>query len=79
MKLKSGRQQLKLITEYVSICMILHNLLIGYNDFENDDNTYDDTSDIDAANELNQLVPSTAATDTQQTQLKNYLLEKNCI
>jgi len=75
LQLKPGAKHLKIIINHIRVCIVLHNLLIGYDDVEDVDNNDDDLSDIDADNEMNQSLPVTAPTDSRRTQLKNYMLE----
>ena len=75
LKLKSGNHDLQIIIQHIQVCMVLHNLLIGFDD-NIDPTDHDDTlSDLDADNELNQPLPLLSASDTRRTQLKNYMLE----
>ena len=66
---------LRYIIEYSTVCVILHNLLIGFDD---DTEQFDDDtlSDIDANNELNEPLDTLATADARRTQLLNYIMER---
>ena len=65
------------IVSYVTCCVILHNLLIDFNNEDDDvDEWKDDLSDIDADDVLNRPIDESQPNDTRRTQLLQYLLER---
>jgi hypothetical protein len=75
LKLKAGKKHLKIIIGHIQVCIVLHNLLIGFDDVVTYNNDNDDLSDFDADNELNQPLRDVDPSDARRTQLKNYMLE----
>lgn len=73
---EQGKQDMKKILQYVTVCIILHNLLIGLNDEYAYTSTDDTTSDLLDHNELNDPLPEGAADGARREQLKQYLLER---
>jgi hypothetical protein len=72
----TGKKSFKKILRYITVCVVLHNFLVGKR--EDDLNEADeDLSDIDADNELNSPVPDYLASTTRREQVKNYVLENN--
>ena len=61
------------------MCIILHNLLIGWGDDHevscHDDDDY--LSEIDADNELNKETPPAAGGDRRRDQLFHWMMEQN--
>ena len=65
---------MKRILTYITVVVILHNLLIGFGD----EGTIgdDDVSDIDKDNELNRALPDVSGSaGLRREQLKNYIME----
>ena len=72
----TGKKSFKKILCYVSVCVVLHNFLVGKR--EDDLGEADkDLSDIDANNELNRPIPDHAESASRREQVKNYVLENN--
>ena len=73
----TGKKSFKKILRYVTVCIVLHNFLVGNREDEMDDVSDDDLSEIDADNELNQPVADYLDTATRREQVKNYVLEND--
>ena len=73
------KSSFKRILRYLRVCIILHNLLIGWGDDHevscHDDDDY--LSDIDADNELNKATPPAAGGDRRRDQLFHWMMEQN--
>jgi hypothetical protein len=74
-RLTEDTQSMKRVIRFITVSVILHNLLIGYGDeYEIND---DDVSLVDAENELNRALSHVnGSTDARREQLKNYIMEK---
>ena len=74
-KLTNEKRSMKRIIRYITTCVILHNLLLGFGDeYEVAD---EDLSTLNEENELNKALPSCpGCTDGRGEQLKNYILEQ---
>ena len=65
---------MKRILTYITVAVILHNLLIGFGD--EGEVGDEEVSDIDDENELNRAIPNvTGQSALRREQLKNYILE----
>lgn len=75
---KEGKESMKKIIRYITVCVIIHNYLIGWEP-EADDHTdlFDQDSDNEhnSDNEIFHPVPDGASNDTRREQLKNYFME----
>ena len=73
------KRSFKRVLRYLRVCIILHNLLIGWGDDHEltcgDDDEY--LSDIDADNELNKATPPEAGGDRRRDQLFHWMMEQN--
>ena len=74
-QLTEEKSTLETIIKYISVCVVLHNILIGFDDELEEYDWDDDISEIDADNELNQPLHPLACADARRTQLLNYMLE----
>jgi hypothetical protein len=72
----TGKKSFKKILRVVTVCIILHNFLVG-NREDDLDEVRDDLSEIDANNELNCPVADYLDSATRREQVKNYVLENN--
>jgi hypothetical protein len=72
----TGKKSFKKILRYISVCVVLHNFLVG-NREDDLDQLPDDLSDIDADNELNHPVADYLGSGTRRDQVKNFVLENN--
>jgi hypothetical protein len=72
----TGKRSFKKILRYVTVCVVLHNFLIGKRE-EDFDEVCDDLSEIDADNELNCPVAGFQDSATRREQVKNYVLEND--
>jgi hypothetical protein len=73
----TGKRSFKKILRYVTVCVVLHNFLVGKREDEIDDVGDDDLSEIDANNELNCPVADYLDSATRREQVKNYVLENH--
>ena len=75
LQLTEQKKTMKRIIWFITTCVILHNLLIGFGDeYAVEDN---DISDLDEENELNKALPDCpGCSDGRRQQLKSYLLEQ---
>jgi hypothetical protein len=73
----TGKKSFKKILRYITVCVVLHNFLVGNREDELDEDCDDDLSEIDADNELNHPVADYMDGSTRRDQVKNYLLENN--
>ena len=73
-RLTDDKESMKRILTYITVAVILHNLLIGFGD---DGEVGDkEVSDIDDENELNRAIPNvTGQSALRREQLKNYIME----
>jgi hypothetical protein len=60
---------------YITVCIILHNFLVGIREDDLDELCDDDLSEIDADNKLNQPVADYMQSSTCCEQVRNYVLE----
>ena len=67
-------ETMRKVIRYIAVCIILHNLLIGFGDECDMDD--DDISIVDEENELNKPIPCDSGSDARRMQLKNYIMEK---
>ena len=77
-QLTEDKETMAKIQQYVAVAIILHNLLIGWDDTEweqQEGDTRSITTDLDEDNELNQPVADGSTTDTRRKQLYSYFLE----
>ena len=77
-RLTSDKKTMQKIQKYVAVTIILHNLLIGWDDDEwelEDDDNISTTTDISDSNELNQPIEDGSTSDTRRQQLFAYYLE----
>jgi hypothetical protein len=74
----TGKKTFKKILRYVTVCVTLHNFLVGKREDELEEDCDSDLSDIDADNELNNPVADFMDSSTRRDQVKNYVLENNC-
>ena len=72
----TGKKSFKKILRFVTVCVILHNFLVGKREDDLDE-AGDDLSSIDANNELNCPVADYLDSATRREQVKNYVLENN--
>jgi hypothetical protein len=72
----TGKKSLKKILCFVTVCIILHNFLVGKREDDLDE-VGDDLSEIDANNELSCPVADYLDLVTCREQVKNYVLENN--
>jgi hypothetical protein len=72
----TGKKSFKKILRYITVCIVLHNFLIGKREDDLDE-VCDDLSEIDADNELNSPVADFCDSATRREQVKNYVLENN--
>ena len=75
MRLSDNENDLRNILNYITVAIIIHNILIGFGNngeefYENDG----DQSDIDEDNELNQPIADGLANDTRRSHLLGYIL-----
>ena len=86
MKITESKSSLRRLLKYIDASIILHNMLIDFNDEEEIPEEWydwDDFSDVDDDaraplgddDELNCAIPRNAATDERRRQLTNYLCE----
>ena len=73
----TGKRSFKNILRYVTVCVVLHNFLVGNREDEMDDVGDDDLSEINADNELNCPVANYLDSATHREQVKNYVLENH--
>jgi hypothetical protein len=73
----TGKKSFKKILRFVTVCIILHNFLVGKREDDLDEVGDDDLSEIDANNELNCPVADYLDSATRREQVKNYVLENN--
>ena len=74
-QLTEDKRSLTRVIKYVTVCVVLHNLLIGFGD-EPIDLFEEDVSDVDADNELNQPLDPLAHSAARREQLLNFMLER---
>jgi hypothetical protein len=72
----TGKNSFKNILRYISVCVVLHNFLVGNREDELEE-VGDDLSEIDADNELNRHVADYRDLATRREQVRNYVLEHN--
>ena len=72
----TGKKSFEKILCYVSVCVVLHNFLVGKRE-DNLGETDEDLSNIDSNNELNRPIPDHAESASPREQVKNYVLENN--
>jgi hypothetical protein len=72
----TGKKSFKKILRFVTVCIILHNFLVGKREDDLDE-AGDNLSEIDANNELNCPVADYLDLATRREQVKNYVLENN--
>jgi hypothetical protein len=72
----TGKRSFKKILRLISVCVVLHNFLVGNREDDLDEDG-DDLSEIDADNKLNRPVADYMESNTRREQVKNYVLE-NC-
>jgi hypothetical protein len=66
---------MKRVLTYITVAVILHNLLIGFGD-EGEVGDDDEVSDIEEENELNRAISNvTGQSALRREQLKNYIME----
>ena len=66
------------IQQLVAVCIVLHNLLIGWADDDwelSDDDEMSVASELDIENELNKSVPDRDTSDTRRKQFFEYFKE----
>ena len=73
----TGKKSFKKILRYITVCVLLHNFLVGKREESFDDACDDHLSEIDADNELNCPVADFRHSATRREQVKNYVLENN--
>ncbi len=73
----TGKKSFKKILRFVTVCIILHNFLVGKREDDLNEVGDDDLSEIDANNELNCPVADYLDLTTCREQVKNYVLENN--
>ena len=78
-RITNKKRSFKRVLRYLHVCIILHNLLIGWGDDHeltcNDDDDY--FSDIDADNELNKATLSVSGGYRSRDQLFHWMMEQN--
>ena len=77
-KITHKKKSFKRVLRYIHVCVILHNLLIGWDDVHDDtDDEKEHLSDIDGDNELNRAPPAEAGGDARREQLFHYMMEND--
>ena len=72
----TGKKSFKKILCYLSVCVVLHNFLVGKRE-DGLGKADQDLSDIHANKELNRPIPDHAESASRREQVKNYILENN--
>jgi hypothetical protein len=73
----TGKKLFKKILCYITVCVVLHNFLVGKREDKVDDVVNDNLSKINASNKLNCPVAGYLNSKTCWEQVKNYMLENH--
>ena len=74
-RITNKKNSFQQILRYIRVCVILHNLLFGWEDEYDGEETDEYLSDIDADNKLNLATPPDSGGDKRRDQLFHWCME----